>query len=418
VLDKTNLEQLAQKFERRLNVERFSFHGDSHHKMAENIRSLVLNQRLTIYPNAGYVEKSDGSYDTLVTEIANLIVVERAGLYRLDHRPGFHDDAYCFIKGTQIETENGPLPIELVKAGMKVLTRQGYKIVSNAGFTRVAPIFKLTTDDKILYGTGNHPIYCNGEWVAMENIKANDTIYTWKMHQMKSNGTVSHTDAIQNQSIYHTDDTIKRTHNGKARLDTCTGTYGKLPMEQFHLNTISTIKTETHSTMNYQILNAFHQENTLTNTIINGSATKLLNQNESKQCGMDLTNGARSEQKHYHQTETKWSAFAFSAETYSRRTSIDLPKLVPIVVRHVMDMGIHQPVYNLTVEDSPEYFANGLLVHNCATAMACLEAVKYRTMPKFHFNAAPEPISPMPRKQTPIDVAAIEREKLKNAKWD
>ncbi len=28
---------------------------------------------------------------------------------------------------------------------------------------------------------------------------------------------------------------------------------------------------------------------------------------------------------------------------------------------------MREPVYNLTVEGSPEYFANGVLVHNCTT---------------------------------------------------
>jgi len=104
VLDSHNLEQTAQKYERRLDVERFSFRGDSHYKMAENLRSLVVNQRLKLYPNAGHLEKADGSTDTLITEIANLITVEKNGFYRLDHRPGFHDDIYCALAIAALET--------------------------------------------------------------------------------------------------------------------------------------------------------------------------------------------------------------------------------------------------------------------------------------------------------------------------
>lgn len=37
-------------------------------------------------------------------------------------------------------------------------------------------------------------------------------------------------------------------------------------------------------------------------------------------------------------------------------------------------------VYNLTVEGVPEYFANGVLVHNCgdAVALACWERPEFR----------------------------------------
>ena len=31
----------------------------------------------------------------------------------------------------------------------------------------------------------------------------------------------------------------------------------------------------------------------------------------------------------------------------------------------VLDTGRRSDVYNLTIEDVPEYFANGVLVHNC-----------------------------------------------------
>lgn len=35
---------------------------------------------------------------------------------------------------------------------------------------------------------------------------------------------------------------------------------------------------------------------------------------------------------------------------------------------HVFGVVKKEPVYNLTVNSSPEYFANGILVHNCDSA--------------------------------------------------
>ena len=36
-----------------------------------------------------------------------------------------------------------------------------------------------------------------------------------------------------------------------------------------------------------------------------------------------------------------------------------------VSVLSVLDTGRRSDVYNLTIEDVPEYFANGVLVHNC-----------------------------------------------------
>lgn len=41
------------------------------------------------------------------------------------------------------------------------------------------------------------------------------------------------------------------------------------------------------------------------------------------------------------------------------------PKAVPVRVLQSIEIGMRQAVFNLTVEDANEFFANGVLVHNC-----------------------------------------------------
>jgi hypothetical protein len=48
----------------------------------------------------------------------------------------------------------------------------------------------------------------------------------------------------------------------------------------------------------------------------------------------------------------------------SRLTNTHQPKLAVASVVQICGRGT-SPVYNLTVEDCPDYFANGVLVHNC-----------------------------------------------------
>ena len=57
-----------------------------------------------------------------------------------------------------------------------------------------------------------------------------------------------------------------------------------------------------------------------------------------------------------------------SAELRIKLTSAETPKLAHARVVGVAEVGV-SPVYNLTVSDCPEYFANGVLVHNCRNGL-------------------------------------------------
>ncbi|MFD6677506.1 hypothetical protein ACFWDA_24490 [Rhodococcus zopfii] len=56
---------------------------------------------------------------------------------------------------------------------------------------------------------------------------------------------------------------------------------------------------------------------------------------------------------------------AHSAGDHSASISTASSGSVPVHVVRVVAEAQRSPVYNLTVEDVPEYFAGGVLVHNC-----------------------------------------------------
>lgn len=92
ICDVYQLEALCQHFERHISVERFSFTGGHHVALAENLRSLILNKRLHIYPNAGSLALANGNSENLVDEISSLIIEEHGQRWRFQHLPGRHDD--------------------------------------------------------------------------------------------------------------------------------------------------------------------------------------------------------------------------------------------------------------------------------------------------------------------------------------
>lgn len=67
---------------------------------------------------------------------------------------------------------------------------------------------------------------------------------------------------------------------------------------------------------------------------------------------------------------------------------------VPIRVHHVTSLGDSSPVYNLTVVNCPEFFANDILVHNCMYAFALSEELsvpaKITSQPLADYTGLPD----------------------------
>ena len=69
------------------------------------------------------------------------------------------------------------------------------------------------------------------------------------------------------------------------------------------------------------------------------------------------------------QVQTTYRSTALSAGGPSTETATPNPGAVPVRVRRVAPTGCVERVYNLTVADAHEYFANGVLVSNCDAAL-------------------------------------------------
>lgn len=96
----------------------------------------------------------------------------------------------CLVAGTLIATARGDVPIEQVCPGDLVHTRAGLREVTWAGMTGSAqPVRRLVTSDgRVLRGTGDHLIWSGDDFVPLDSLVYGDKLETWTSPQSRSSG--------------------------------------------------------------------------------------------------------------------------------------------------------------------------------------------------------------------------------------
>ncbi len=91
------------------------------------------------------------------------------------------DERVCFPAGTMIETSNGPIAIELIRAGMRVLTRKGYRCVFSAASRRYdGDMVQVEAGGHRVCATADHPFWTLEQgWLEGRNLNTGDTLQTF-----------------------------------------------------------------------------------------------------------------------------------------------------------------------------------------------------------------------------------------------
>lgn len=149
IVDKYQMESLAQKFERRnLRVIRYDHAaGKKNMAMAQVLREMVRNKRVTWSAEAGRLAGAED--DTFAKELAGLVVKPMSYGYRFDHESGRHDDrsaCAAMLLTTAIE-EIRPYG----SAGPKGVEKQ--PLVQEGGLPKVRRDWMR---DKGLFGVGRY----------------------------------------------------------------------------------------------------------------------------------------------------------------------------------------------------------------------------------------------------------------------
>ena len=147
---------------------------------------------------------------------------------------------HCFVGDTMVITDNGLVPIMKVKIGDKVLTRFGFSEVYNSLCTsRNTRYFFVTLCDKTLRCTYDHPIYTSRGFIPAYQLKAGDEIVTIKngkqCNEKLQHTTVTSSIAILMQNVRAIGDTLKAglrlMANGEKSHSTAT--FGLSSVEKF-----------------------------------------------------------------------------------------------------------------------------------------------------------------------------------------
>lgn len=324
------------------------------------------------------------------------------------------DDSYdaCLRAGTLVETDAGPVPIERIQRGDLVLTREGYKPVTEAGVTNWrATVYTVKfSDGRALTGTANHPVFVHGAgFVPLGQLRKGDAVLVCD-ESKPSFSTALNSAGIQipNAPTYGITTGLEATIASAAWAH-CIRRFGARLMERFQRAMTSTTLTRTRSITIPAIWSASHGLTTCANT---GSSRlsvcarwerdisrsqKHGTHPRPEESGIGRTAFGRGPSGNRESLPAKSAESGFKAETPAVRESARATATKPFVAAAKQTMkrasarfaarisgaintlrqnaapcrvlacfaGGTAPVYNLTVAGQPEYFASGILVHNC-----------------------------------------------------
>ena len=304
------------------------------------------------------------------------------------------NDNLCFIAGTKVLCLDGWKNIEKITINDYVLTRDGYKNLIRHGRTKnLAVVYKLkVSNGKTIIGTWDHPIFLqNGQMKKLAELKSGDRLFDttsliliqsviWKLklslQKLKdSMGSI----------IINWPNTIN-TAGGINRIY-CTESFGHTIMGRYPLNMRYITRIMTSIITKFQIWKLCPDQRTAASTcpasIGENRAEKLclkLHKNMPLNGLVQMKekffiNGL---EKRYGKIKSYLKRIAiFVAESIKHIFQIALNSVILTVkwqifghaaVESVTRLNTKLPVYNLTIEGTGEYIANGLLVHNTDSA--------------------------------------------------
>lgn len=324
-------------------------------------------------------------------------------------------DDHCLTADTLITTEHGPRPIVDVAVGDRVWTRAGWQRVTACMENGIKPILRVDlSDGTALHITGNHPVWTeNRGFIRADALRYSDILVSCRKSLNPWSLTALRSAAIRSLSGLKISAISSRMATGfSGAWNRCIERFGRPHMALFQTGTTFTTWMETPSITTWVTWPALsaapisrithhsaqpisrsssasalsprrgmglwpEKSGTATPLSVHGKSARQMSA-ETATCAENISTDTAtvagsvpiiaSPCSAVVRASMPWIASVSSAVRRLRQIVTRLQGLVhrpaPSIVG-VSPAGL-APVYNISVEHAPEYFANGILVHNCA----------------------------------------------------
>lgn len=262
------------------------------------------------------------------------------------------EEEMCVTGDTLVTTRYGDIPITAINVGDLVRTRNGFRPVKQKYDNGFNPTIRIQAGIHALECTPNHPIFIVGKgFVRADNVSRGDRVLIW---HTPSYARIEHSKA---KDIFSTTMDITR-QAVRAAVNFCIEKNGRRFAVPFLEDLTSTIKTgiaRIIESATYSLLVG------VCIVELTGRAVALLgrhpvNAQTAKQHGQDAKNDGVFAASAANGSDPKVSIHGIA--NYDVNTTLE-------TVKDVKRQGVKR-VFNLSVDQDEEYFANGILTHNCS----------------------------------------------------
>ena len=300
---------------------------------------------------------------------------------KVSYQPYGH---YCFVGETLIQTFTGKKRIDEIKINDLVLTRKGYKRVIKIHDNGYKKIKHYKVGETVIKCTPSHRVFTvNKKFIKIDSLLMQYAIFCIfvknKICKEKRFVTTVETSIdTQNQKNDQKTPIIQDGYllMGKRKRLGYIFINGFVNEAKYLMDLLYTT-LRIHLIMTFQILNV-KKEAIINPTILRTDLKTIQNgQKNFTVRGLPLLpnginqkrveNGIASKCQRFGKLKRQKYIFAYNAEKNIQQDTLEYQNTATQIVRqqHLEEEGELRHVYDLSIEEVNEYFANGILFHNC-----------------------------------------------------
>ena len=266
------------------------------------------------------------------------------------------EDEMCLAGDTLVVTATGDRLISDIRCGDEVLTRKGYRKVLWAGITnQAANVTRVTTvKGRHLLITVSHPVYTKERgFVRVDSLKMGDTleVRAWHISRLNNTSTVSRLSGMSADGSL----TIAGT-TWTEKAYSYTAKSGKRIMGQFQKAASFITRMRISSILIYPTWSLSR----LSSMSFFIPGTNGTNSNAKPFPSISKSDGQIQNYVQLSASDAVLNSRVQECEQCSALVFADVD-----TIQSIEATDIRIPVYNLWVDDVHEFYANGILVHNC-----------------------------------------------------